>query len=217
MRRLNWKKTARGTGGYHAQPSQLPCLLMLAAFFLGGVFLGQVLAGHVPDSTGVELKNYLSGFLQIDSTGELNARTALSVLVIYFRYPLLAFLLGFASVGILLLPCVTAAYGFFLSFSVCCFTAAFGGEGVLLALVVFGLRCLVTLPCFFLLAVPSWGTSSALAAVSFGRGRRTAPVVYGRACWLRLGMVTAVLLAGVCAELFLSPLLLRLLLERILG
>ena len=68
-----------------------------------------------------------------------------------------------------LLPCVTAAYGFFLSFSVCCFTAAFGVDGVLLALAVFGLRCMVTLPCYFLLAAASWGTSAGLAAVSFGR------------------------------------------------
>ena len=87
----------------------------------------------------------------------------------------------------------------------------------LLALAVFGLRCLVTLPCYFLLAAASWGTSAGLAAVSFGRGRRTAPVVYGRACWVRFGACCLALLAGVCAELFLSPVLLRLMLERILG
>ena len=146
-----------------------------------------------------------------------SAAAALSAVVIYFRYPLLAFLLGFASIGVVLLPCVTAAYGFFLSFSVCCFTAAFGVDGVLLALAVFGLRCMVTLPCYFLLAAASWGTSAGLAAVSFGRGRRTAPVVYGRACWVRFGACCLALLAGVCAELFLSPVLLRLMLERILG
>ena len=87
----------------------------------------------------------------------------------------------------------------------------------LLALAVFGLRCLVTMPCYFLLAAASWGTSAGLAAVSFGRGRRTAPVVYGRACWVRFGACCLALLAGVCAELFLSPVLLRLMLERILG
>ena len=53
--------------------------------------------------------------------------------------------------------------------------------------------------------------------MSFGRGRRTAPVVYGQACWVRFGACCLALLAGVCAELFLSPVLLRLMLERILG
>ena len=134
----------------------LPRLLLLALFFLAGVLLGQVLSGRVPDTTGDELR----------------------------RYPLFAFLLGFASIGVVLLPCVTAAYGFFLSFSVCCFTAAFGVDGVLLALAVFGLRCLVTLPCYFLLAAASWGTSAGLAAVSFGRGPAgsgSAPAVWR--CW----------------------------------
>ncbi|WP_419012354.1 stage II sporulation protein M [Dysosmobacter sp.] len=195
----------------------LPRLLLLALFFLAGVLLGQVLSGRVPDTTGDELRRYLEDYVRLGGEGAPTAQTALSALVIYFRYPLLAFLLGFASIGVVLLPCVTAAYGFFLSFSVCCFTAAFGVDGVLLALAVFGLRCLVTMPCYFLLAAASWGTSAGLAAVSFGRGRRTAPVVYGQACWVRFGACCLALLAGVCAELFLSPVLLRLMLERILG
>ncbi|MEG1594631.1 MAG: hypothetical protein RR350_09470 [Oscillibacter sp.] len=178
------------------------------------MILGQVLSGRVPDATGDELTRYLTDYISLGDSPALTAKTALSALVIYFRYPLLAFLLGFASVGLALLPLITVAYGFFLSFSVCCFTAAFGGEGVLLALAVFGLRCLVTLPCYFLLAIPSLGTSAALAAVSFGRGRRAAPVVYGRRYWLRLAVCLAVLLAGVCVELFLSPLFLRLMLQK---
>lgn len=180
----------------------LPRLLLLALFFLAGVLLGQVLSGRVPDTTGDELRRYLEDYVRLGGEGAPTVQTALSALVIYFRYPLFAFLLGFASIGVVLLPCVTAAYGFFLSFSVCCFTAAFGVDGVLLALAVFGLRCMVTLPCYFLLAAASWGTSAGLAAVSFGRGRRTAPVVYGRACWVRFGACCLALLAGVCAELF---------------
>ena len=194
----------------------LPRLLLLALCFLAGVILGQVLAGRVPAETGAELNRYLEDYVRVGGQTGRSAAAALSAVVIYFRYPLLAFLLGFASIGVVLLPCVTVAYGFFLSFSVCCFTAAFGPDGVLLALAVFGLRCAVTLPCYFLLAVPSWGTSAALAAVSFGSGRRCAPVIYGRSCWLRLGLSAAALLAGVCADLLLAPALLGMILERIL-
>ena len=140
----------------------------------------------------------------------------LTALVIYFRYPLLAFFLGFASLGVVAIPAATAAYGFFLSLSVCCFTAAFGRSGVLIALAVLGVRCLLTLPCYFLLAVPSLGTSAALASLSFGSGRRAAPVVYGRECWRRLAIVCGVLLLGVCVELFLAPALLESVLERVL-
>ena len=195
----------------------LPRLLLLALFFAAGVLLGQVLAGWVPDATGEELRRYLEDYVRLGGGTAPSPRAVLSTLVIYFRYPLLAFGLGFASIGVALLPCVTVAYGFFLSFSVCCFTAAFGADGVLLALAVFGLRCAVTLPCYFLLAAPSWGTAAGLAAVSFGSGRRTAPGVYGRACWIRLGACCLALLAGVCVDVLLSPVLLRLMLERILG
>ena len=194
----------------------LPRLLLLALCFLAGVILGQVLAGRVPAETGAELNRYLEDYVRVGGQTGRSAAAALSAVVIYFRYPLLAFLLGFASIGVVLLPCVTVAYGFFLSFSVCCFTAAFGADGVLLALAVFGLRCAVTVPCYFLLAVPSWGTSAALAAVSFGSGRRCAPVIYGRICGLRLGLSAAALLAGVCADLLLAPALLGMILERIL-
>lgn len=79
----------------------------------------------------------------------MTPQAMLSALVLYYRYPLFAVLLGFASIGVALLPCLTAAFGFSLSFSVCCFTASFGGNGVLLALAVFGVRCAVTLPVFF--------------------------------------------------------------------
>ena len=187
-------------------------LLFLAFFFFAGVILGQVFSSRVPDATGEELTRYLTDYLQVE--GELTPRAALSAAVLYFRYPLAAFLLGFASIGVLLLPFATGAFGFFLSFSVCCFTAAFGPDGVLLALAVFGLRCAVTLPCYFLLAVPSLERSMALACLSFGRGR--APVVYGREWWSRMAVIWGVLLAGMCAELMLTPWFLQQLLEQML-
>lgn len=187
-------------------------LLFLALFFFAGIVLGQVFSSRVPDAAGEELTRYLTDFLKLE--GRASPGAAASAAVLYFRYPLAAFLLGFASIGVLLLPLAAGAFGFFLSFSVCCFTAAFGPDGVLLALAVFGLRCAVTLPCFFLLAVPSLERSMALAWLSFG-GRRAAPV-YGREWWRRLGVVSGVLLAGMCAELMLAPWFLRQLLERIL-
>lgn len=192
-------------------------LLFLALFFLAGVLLGQVLAGKVPDGTGGELTRYLTDYVYLYGQTAPESRAFWETVVIYFRYPLLAVFLGFTSVGVVLVPVVAAAFGFFLSFSVSCFTAAFGGEGVLLALAVSGLRCAVTLPCFFLLAVPSWQASWTLASLSLGRGQRTAPVVYGRVWWLRAGLAAAVLLAGVGADHALSPVLLRLALERVLS
>jgi len=206
---LDWRKreTVERRG-------QLCRLLFLALFFFAGVVLGQVFSGRVPAAAGEELTRYLTDFLKVEA--EPPSRAALSAAVLYFRYPLMAFLLGFASIGVLLLPLAAGAFGFSLSFSVCCFTAAFGSDGVLLALALFGLRCAVTLPCFFLLASASLEHSMALASLSFGRGQRAAPVTYGREWWSRLGVLSGVLLAGICAELTLAPWLLRQLLEGML-
>ena len=203
------KKLAKGP-----LASSLPCMLLLALFFLCGAILGQVLAGRVPGETGLELRQYLEDYVRLG--GEVSPGAAVSAAAVYFRYPLLAFLLGFASIGVVLLPVSAAAFGFFLSFAVCCFTAAFGPDGVLLALAALGLRCVVTMPCFFLLASSSCGTAAGLAAVSFGSGRRTAPAC-GRVDWRRFGACSLALTAGVCGELTLTPALLRLALERVLG
>ena len=208
MRRLRGKRQRAGAAAF-----PLSRLIFLAGCFLLGVILGQVMALRVSAEVIAELKEYLSQFLLVEDVSL--SGMVLSTLTLYFRYPLLAALLGFASIGIVLLPMTGLAFGFFLSFSVCCFTASFGCGGVLLALAVFGLRCAVTIPCFFLLAVPSLGTSGALAGLSMGKGRRTMPVVYGRSWWLRLAVVMGVLLAGVYVDLMISPYLLNLVLNRL--
>ena len=200
----------RSRGGQASFPAQILCL---ALFFLGGVILGQILSAKVPETAGQELAEYLHGYLSLEN--ERSPLAALSTLILYIRYPLTAVLLGFASIGVVLLPLTTVAFGFFLSFSVCCFTAAFGPEGTVLAAAVFGLRCLISLPCYFLLAVPAWEASAALALSVFGRGRHSAPIRCGRPFWRRLGLCAAVLLAGVCLEWICSPWLLHLALTRV--
>ena len=191
-------------------------LLLLAGFFLFGLFLGQVFSGRIPEATAEELTRYLTDYFYLKEDAGYSGKAFLSALLIYFRYPLLAFLLSFASLGVLLLPLLTIAYGLFLSFSVCCFTAVFGTGGVLLSLAVLGIRCLIALPCYFLVATPALGFSISLASVSLGKGRRTTPIIYDAHWWLRGFLVAAVLLAGVLAESFLTPLFLRLVLARIL-
>ena len=210
---MNWNGRKRPSGD---RAPALPRLVFLALCFAAGIVLGQVLAERFSASSGAELERYLTDYVTLSGEAVPGKRTVLTALVIYFRYPLLAFFLGFASLGVAAIPAATAAYGFFLSLSVCCFTAAFGRSGILIALAVLGVRCLLTLPCYFLLAVPSLGTSAALASLSFGSGRRAAPVVYGRECWRRLAIVCGVLLLGVCVELFLAPALLESVLERVL-
>ena len=125
----------------------------------------------------------------------------------------MAFLCGVCSAGIMLLPLLAAAAGFFPAYAAGCLTASFGGRGLLLALAFFGFRCLVTVPCFFLLAAPAMGRAAALRGLSRGR-RGAAFSACGRGCWLGFGIVCLILCLGAWIELRLSPFLLRALLER---
>ena len=193
----------------YGRTAPLPCLLILAVFFFAGIVLGQVVAGQISPSASLDLSQYLSAYYQLERESSGVPASALSALLLYFRYPALAFLLGFASIGFLLLPCLTLSYGFFLSFSICCYTTAFGPGGVFLAAAVFGLRCLVTIPCYFCVAVTSMGSSSVLASLTRGKGHHTSAGGSGNPRFLLGCVCTVILLIGVCLELFFEPRLLH--------
>ena len=196
------------------QTSLLLQLFLLVLCFLVGVLLGQFLAGRLPKSVGTELDGYLEHYFRIED--ESSWKHIGAVLLQYFRYPLIVVLLGFASVGIIFIPGITFFVGFLLSFSVSCFVAVFGAKGVLLAAAAMGLRCLITVPCYFIVAVPAWGRSAALAGLSFGRGRRASAIVYGRE-WRRVVILCLfVLLIGACLDLFCTPEMLNWALNRTL-
>ena len=128
----------------------------------------------------------------------------------YFWGPAAAFFCGFSAVGVLLLPLLAMACGFFPAYTVSCLTAAFGSRGVWLAAALFGLRYLVVIPCFFLLAAPSLRTAS--ARLRF----QSRPVeAESRRGWLHFACVCLVLLLGGWVDFRLSPWFLRLLLEPI--
>ena len=185
------------------------CLGLMAASFSLGMIAGRVFAGKNSDTTLAELHRYLSGYYALDMEKGSGIGVFFNALLIYFRYPLLALLLGLTVPGALLLPVLSAVFGFFLSFAACCFARVFGGSGVLLAAAVLGLRCLITLPCFFVLAV------QAMHSAGRKRGKATHKQATALERCLLACVVAAILLAGALAEGILSPVLLERALETI--
>lgn len=185
----------------------LPRILFLAVFFVAGTFLGQVFARRVSVVVGQELTEYLKQYILTEH--EHSVQMVLSAVVLYLRYPFLAVLFGFASIGVLLIPGMTVLFGFLVSFSVSCFVAAFGMEGVFLSLAAYGIRCVVTLPCYFLLAVPALENAVVLARLSFGRRQHGMALRLGRSWWMRLLICLVILLLSVCVDFMISPLLLQ--------
>lgn len=180
-------------------------LLVLAAFFLLGILLGRTLAVRCAETMGAELRRYLDGYMALHASGGISAAAAWKTALCFFRAPVLVFVLGFASLGVVLVPCVCAAQGFLFSFSLFCFAAGLGQEGFFLLLALFAVRLLIVLPCTLLLGSASWEASCSLAALSFGGGKRMKPAAYGSRCWMRFGVACVCLCSGTALELWLVP------------
>ena len=182
--------------------------LLLALFLLLGVLAGYVLAGRCAEETGGELRRYLEAYLASRAPAALTFETAARTLACFMRASVMAFLLGFASIGMLGLPLLFAAQGLTLSFSLFSFAAAMGREGFALLPALFLIRLLFVLPCTFLLGTAALDKSRALALLSLGGGKRVRPVVYGAAYWYRFAVCCVCLLIGSALELWLVPLFL---------
>ena len=179
-------------------------LLILSVCLILGILLGYGLAGSQLGETGEELRCYFDGYVLL-SARELSIAAVLRTLFCFFRAPLLAFLLGFASIGVVLLPLLCAFEGFLLSFSLCCFASALGREGFILVLALFAIRMLFVLSCTLYLSVCALDKSKALALLTVGGGKRVRGVSYGTEYWYRFGIVCVWLLIGSVLELWLVP------------
>ncbi len=194
-----------------------PHLLLLSAFFVFGIILGQVAAEQISPDVGQEMTKYLESYLSINREHGVSGASLLSAAMIYYRYPVLAFLLGFIFAGSILIPLLTVAYGFFLAFSACCVVTVFGEYGILIALAMFGIRCLLTLPCYFWMAAMSFQYALALVPFSTGNGKRILQPIRGKERWICFAIAALALLGGVLLEQTLSPYLLDSVLKRVLA
>lgn len=188
--------------------------LLPALFFFLGLSAGLFCARHVSSEVRAELDTYLRDYLSLSGEQGVSVSSVCALMLAYFRGPVLVFLCGLTSIGVLLLPLVTAVFGFFPSYAAGCLAISFGRPGIGLALALFGFRSLVTIPCFFLLAAPSWRAAAALLRVSVGKGHPFSPI-HERRWWFRFAAVCLILCLGVWLDLRLSPLLLRTLLAQV--
>lgn len=202
-KRTGWAAAAR-----RIDPALARCTV-LGALFLVGAAMGQACASGA-DVEG--LRAYLADYCAAAEEGLLFSLGG--SLALYGGWCGAALLLGFASVGAVLVPLLSGLYGFLTMYSVSCFTAAFGRLGVGLALGAMGVRLVFTLPCFFALSGAAWPAATELAALSLGRGRRSAPVLYGRRYALLFLLCAVILAVGILCERFLTPVCFRLALER---
>lgn len=180
-------------------------LLLIAFCFALGVAAGQILANHLSADSAEEMNRYLSSYLSLDRS--ISGEAVLSALMIYYRYPLLAFLFSFSWLGIVFLPILAIVCGFFLSFSVSAFIAVYGSHGILLTIAILGIRCLFTIPCFLILSSESLESAISQALFMWGKGKHAATAVHRIHC-RKFILILLILQIGVWIELLLTPKLL---------
>ena len=182
------------------QALRLPALVLVCLLLVLGAVLGFAVCRAVPQQDRQELSDYLHQYAQATADGRGPSASALSVA---------AALLGLTAAGLVLLPVLSVAQGFFLSFSVGCFARALGRGGVYLALAAFGPRCLFVLPCTLLLTVQG------LSAAARRRDGQKVRLTEG-AYWRRVGLCGLILLIGAALELTFGPRLLQWVIARTL-
>lgn len=193
---------------FSAEPR--PELSLICICCVIGLIIGRLADGAVAASGHEALRTYLQQYAVDTSQASLTAVTVVSAAMTYLRCPTLLFLLGCTSVGLLLIPVVCFAESFFLSFAVSGFGSALGRAGVALAFSAFGIRCLITLPCIFMMALWAMDSSRGLRK-GHTRRRKIAPIYY-----MRFAVCLLILLLGMAAELAVMPRLLQAALGKII-
>lgn len=198
---MRLQKTERSALAHHLNDPQL---LLLCLFVAAGAVAGYLAQKTVGTASNAELGAYLQQYADTCARDAFVPASFLQVLAVYFRYPLVAFCLGFCTIGVYLLPILCMVQGFFLSFSICCFAAALGSCGVYLAFAALGLRTLVTLPCLLLLALQAFNRAKALRGTTRRRntGKRSK---VNQAYFILPGICSAALLLGAVLDITLLP------------
>lgn len=183
------------------------CLLILCICFLIGMLAAWPVHRGISSEALTQLSAYVQSYAQLSDGRVQQPASVLSTAAAYLRCPLLAFLCGLSAAGAVLIPALCMVQGFCLSFSVCCFAASLGHEGVLLALAALGLRCLFVLPC--MLCISQDGFSRACRALSQKRP------VQSEIPWRMLLFCVFVLLTGTVVECAIVPKFFALILARL--
>ncbi|MBR5571990.1 MAG: stage II sporulation protein M [Oscillospiraceae bacterium] len=124
-------------------------LLFFCGFFVFGAMIGHIAARLIGND--FELEQALLTLASQET--ETADPSPWKVLAMYFRFPLLAFLLGFCTFAMAAIPVLMAIQGFSLSFAASALVMALGSDGIPLVLASFGLRSVIAIVCTLLIGM----------------------------------------------------------------
>lgn len=187
--------------------SAFPWVILMSAFFLCGAVAGCIAAASINDVSGSTLTSYVNGYLSFVGNGAPKGSIAGYAFYNAYKYHAAVFLCGFSALGVLFIPLIAAARGFFLSFAVTSFVRLYGYNGLLFSAGVFGVQCLVSLPFLLSVSAQAFLASAVLMGVSAGVGKARGRPVFANGYFLRFGVCALALLLCALFETFVSPLI----------
>lgn len=191
-----------------APSSNFFAFILCAAFFLSGCVLAVFSAGYVSDAE--ILSDYMSLYLQMIEDGGAVDLSFLSVFFNTAKYHIAAVFLGFSVIGFLCIPILSAVRGFFFTFSIAVIIRLYGGDGILLALCLFGINALVALPCYFILAARSFCASKSLFGMAAYPGQKSYAAPYRDGYFMCCLICLGLLLLAAVVDTYLVTFLVRL-------
>jgi stage II sporulation protein M len=178
-------------------------LLLCGAMFLCGSIIGTFSAGLVRD--GSSLNAVLTGYLSAYLNGASLKPDLFAAVVDACKYHLAALFLGLSVLGVVFIPVLSAVRGFMLSYSVSAVVRLLGGKGVWLALSVFGLRTIITIPCFFILSIYAYAASTYIFRQSLSKNMKISASPFNSRTMIVCGVCLLILLASALIDTYLSP------------
>jgi len=188
-------------------------LMICGILFMCGCVAGTVTAGLVND--GTRLNEFFSSFMSFFLTGNASRQNLMSAVLDAFKYCLVAVALGFSIVGVFLIPLLSAVRGFFLCFSVAMVVRVLGENGVALALAIFGIGTMITIPCFFILSVDAFYASAYIFRLTTQRTQKFTAVPFNSRYFIRCGICLLVLMLSALIDVYMTPYLISLAAARI--
>ncbi|SBW03680.1 conserved membrane hypothetical protein [uncultured Eubacteriales bacterium] len=180
-------------------------LAVTAAFFFLGGIAGCLLAASVGGSGSDSLASYIEGFWVVARSESVTRPDLLPLIWEVLRWPLFTVIFSFTALGLIGIPVLFSIRGFLLSFAIASFSRIFGGTGALMALVVFGVSGLFSIPALFALGVHGFAAARGLAGRALGEGKRFSP--FGRAYFLRCGVCAGAFCVCIVLEYLVVPVL----------
>ena len=132
-------------------------LAILGIFFSLGTLGGFSFSGWSGDSP--ELLDHLLAYFQSAGQGSGIEPSLWSSIWDLARWPLAAFLLGSTALGVVGIPLLLGARGFFLAYSASAFSRMFGLPGMAASLAAFGITAVVAVPVLFVLSADAFRQS----------------------------------------------------------